>query len=220
MNYKKVLVDSGKRMIREGLTVCTWGNISARDPQTNLVYLTPSAMDYDMITEEDIAVCDISGKIIDGLRRPTVESTLHLSIYEKRPDINAVVHTHPVYSTVFGVLREDIPACLDEAAQAIGDKIPVAAYALPGTTELAQNCTQALADKYNACLLANHGAVCVGADMEAAFKVARVLEITAQVYYMARCIGKPSLLKKEDIEYMYNFARNRYGQNLSAPIDS
>lgn len=213
MNYKKLLVDSGKRMLNSGLTVATWGNISARNPESGLVYLTPSAMDYNIITEDDIVVCDCSGNIAEGIRKPTVETALHLSIYNKRHDINAVVHTHPIHSTVFGLLREDIPACLDEAAQVLGDKIPVADYALPGTPELAHNCIEALGENRFACLLANHGAVCTGADMDKAFKVAQVLEMTAKVYYMARCIGKPSLLNEEDIAYMYDYSDKNYSQN-------
>ncbi|MDR0663207.1 MAG: class II aldolase/adducin family protein [Spirochaetaceae bacterium] len=210
--YKKLIVDSGKRMAKSGLTVETWGNISARDKDGGLVYLTPSAMSYEIIGEDDIVVADLAGNIVDGKRKPTVEFELHLGVYRVRPDVNAVVHTHPVYSQIFGVLREAIPAVIDEAAQILGGEVRCARYELPGTKELAAACAEALGRDGYACLLANHGAVCIGADMDAAFRVAKVLEMTAQIYAHARMIGRPRLLEKEQIAYMHDFAYHHYRQ--------
>ncbi|MDR2097074.1 MAG: class II aldolase/adducin family protein, partial [Spirochaetaceae bacterium] len=195
-----------------GLTVETWGNISARDKDTGLVYLTPSAMSYDIINEDDIITANIDGTIVEGRRKPTVEFELHLEIYRARPGINAVVHTHPVYSQIFGVLRESIPAVIDEAAQILGGEVRCARYELPGTKELAAACSEALGKNGYACLLANHGAVSIGADMNAAFRAARVLEMTAQIYAYARMIGTPRLLEKEQIDYMHDFAYHNYRQ--------
>ena len=101
INYKKLIVDSGKKMVGSGLTVETWGNISAMDRSTGLVYLTPSGMDYSTITESDVVVCDIDGNIKDGFRKPTIEKDLHLAVYRKRNEVNAIIHTHPIYSMVF-----------------------------------------------------------------------------------------------------------------------
>jgi L-fuculose-phosphate aldolase len=210
--YKKLIVDSGKRMLNSGLTVETWGNISARDAGTGLIYLTPSAMSYALICEDDVVTASIDGTIISGSRKPTVEFELHLGIYRERPEINAVVHTHPVYSQIFGVLRESIPALIDEAAQVLGGEVRCARYELPGTKELAAACVEALGKNAYACLLANHGAVSIGKDMDAAFRVAKVLEMTAQIYAQARAIGKPCLLEQSRIDWMRDFARHRYGQ--------
>lgn len=211
MNYKKLVLDAAHRMVNTKMTLDTWGNISARDPETGRVYLTPSAMDYSIMREEDIVVADLDGNILEGTRKPTIETSLHLGIYKNRPDVNAIVHTHPIYSQVFAVLREEIPAIIDEAAQILGKGVQVAAYGLPGSPELAAHCVEALGDGY-ACLLANHGAVCVGADANFAFKVCGVLEMTAQIYYMARCIGKPVALTEEQIAIMHDFAFNHYGK--------
>lgn len=211
MNFKKLLLDSSLRMINSGLTVETWGNISARDPETGKIYLTPSAMVYDDIKEDDIVVTDLEGNILEGVRKPTIETGMHLGIYRARDDINAVVHTHPIYSQVFAVLHETIPPIIDEAAQIMGKGVGVTKYALPGSPELAANCLETLGQGY-ACLLANHGAVCVGADMNFAFKVCTVLEMTAQIYHMVRCIGKPVPLTDEQIRFMHDFAFNHYGQ--------
>jgi L-fuculose-phosphate aldolase len=210
--YKKLLLDAGIRKLHSGLTVETWGNISARDPKSGLVYVTPSAMKYDDLCEDDIVVVHPDGAIVEGFRKPTIEKDLHLGIYRARPEINAVVHTHPVYSQVFAVLREDIPPIIDEAAQILGGTVRCAEYALPGSPELAKNCVEALEQTGRACLLANHGAVCLGTDIEAAFKAATVLEMTAQIYQMARAIGKPVVLDYALVAIMFDFASHRYGQ--------
>jgi L-fuculose-phosphate aldolase len=198
-------------MLRSGLTVETWGNISARDAAAGLVYLTPSAMPYDEIREDDIVVAKLDGALVESRRKPTIEMDLHLKLYRARQDINAVVHTHPVYSQVFAVLREPIPPIIDEAAQIMGGPVPCAVYALPGSPELAENCVKALGNG-RACLMANHGALCVGADMDGAFKVSSVLEMTAHIYLLARSIGKPVPLENGLVAAMHEYAYNRYGQ--------
>lgn len=213
MNYKKLIVDSGLRMLNSGYTVGTWGNISVREQEKNLVYLTPSGMDYSKIIEEDVVVCDLDGNIVEGTRKPTIETLLHLGVYKARPEVNAIVHTHPIYSTVFSCAGEDIPSVIDEAAQTLGGVVKTAPYALPGSQELADNCVRALGDKANACLLMSHGAVCLGETMEAAFKVSTVLEVTAKIYYMVRSMGKECIkISDENIAAMEYFVKNIYGQ--------
>lgn len=213
MNYKGILLDAGKRMLHSGLTVETWGNISVRDPETQRVYLTPSAMSYDACLEEDIVVCDLFGNVLEGTRKPTIEKELHLSVYQNRAEVNAVIHTHPIHSTVFACTRISIPQVIDEAAQVLGDVVRVADYALPGSHELALNCINTLGKNANACLLQSHGAVCVGKDIGSAFKVAHVLEMTAKIYIMTMQIGKePVPISESDIRAMKEFAEKRYGQ--------
>ena len=212
MNYKELIVAAGNRMIGSGLTVETWGNISARDPETGLIYLTPSGMPYDILTEEDVVVVDSSMNVVEGKRRPTIEIGMHAGIMNAREDVFAIIHTHPVYSQVFACLHEDIPPVIDEAAQILGGSVRCAEYALPGTEELARNTVKALGDG-SAVLLANHGAVCVGEDMDQAFKAATVLEMTARIYQMARAIGSPFIIDDEKVAYMKDFVRNHYGQD-------
>ncbi|MEG0978487.1 MAG: class II aldolase/adducin family protein [Oscillospiraceae bacterium] len=213
MNYKKAIVDAGKRMYNSNLTVETWGNISIKDTEKGLIYITPSAMSYEECTEDDVIVCDLEGNIVEGKRKPTVEKDLHLLVYKNRPEINAIVHTHPIYSMIYACLGREIPQVIDEAAQVFGDAVKVAEYALPGSKELAHNCADALGKVSNACLLQSHGAVCLGKDIEKAFKVAKVLEMTAQIYYMAQCIGTPYKISDENISAMLDYAQNHYGQD-------
>lgn len=211
MNYKKLIIESGLRMVREGLTISTWGNISARDPETGLIYLTPSALAYDKMTEDDIVVMDKDMNIVSGNRKPTIEYAMHISIMNARDDVNAIVHTHAEESLVFAIVRESIPVICDEGAQVIGGCVECAEYGMPGSIELANNVTAALADR-NACLLANHGAVSVGKTMNDAFMVCTVLELQAKLYRKAMKVGTPFIYPKELTKANYDFKNNRYGK--------
>ena len=213
MDYKKLLVESGLKMLNSGLTVATYGNISIRDASENKIYLTPSGMDYSTIDVSDVVVCDPDGNVIDGHRKPTIEKELHLAIYRHRSDINAIIHTHPIYSTAISCMGEDIPMFTDEAVQVLGDVCRRAEYALPGSDELAANCLKAIGEKGNCCLLQSHGAVCAGKDIKGAFKVASVLEMTAQILCIIRSCGKqPIPISQENIEAMQYFIKYKYGQ--------
>lgn len=212
MKEKALLLESGKKLLHEGFTVETWGNISLRGAD-QLIYITPSGMNYDTCTEDDIVVMGLDGTIVDGHRTPSIEHGLHRAVYTARPDVNAVVHTHPIYSTVFSAMGEDIPLLIDEAAQALGSIVRTASYALPGTEELAAHCVEALGSSSNACLLQSHGAVCVGRDMNAAFRTARVLEMTAEIYYRIRSIGGTFIpISEANIAAMQDLIAQRYGQ--------
>ena len=211
MDYKKAIVENGIRMLKSGLTVETWGNISMRDPESGLIYLTPSGMPYDKIVPDDVVVMNSALEIVDGKRKPTIEAAMHVGIMNARPDVNAILHTHPVDSQVFALLHMDIPPVIDEAAQLLHGTVKCTEYALPGTDELAANVIEALGDK-PACLMANHGAVAVGSDIDVAFKVCTVLEMTAKIYYKALCIGNPQPIDDEKVAFMVDFVTNQYGQ--------
>ena len=213
--YKEIVADTGVTMIEEGLTVGTWGNISVRDPETDLIYISPSGMDYREIEPEDIVVLDLEVNVVDGKRVPSIEKQTHLAVYRARPDVNAVVHTHPLYSTVLGVNMMELPAISEDFAQIVGDKIICSKYALPGTKELGVNVAAGLGEERNAVLLPNHGTVNVGEDMKTALTVCHVVEKTAHIYIMALNIGTPHLISAEDIKAMQDYKKNHYGQRLA-----
>ena len=205
---------SGVRMVDSGLTVATWGNISCCDRDTGLMYITPSGMDYHEIVDDDIVVYNLEGNLVQGHRRPSIEHDLHRGMYNARPEISACVHTHPIFSTVFSSMGENIPINLhDEAAQALGDTVRCADYNLPGTVELADAAVRAMGKKSNACLLRNHGAVCIGADMDGAFKVSTVLEMVAGIYWRIRATGGTYVpISDENVAAMQVFVKTKYGQ--------
>ena len=214
MNYREILVDAGLRMYNSNLTIETWGNISVYDREKNVIYITPSGMNYSTVSEDDMVVLDTAAKQIEGHRKPSIETPMHVAVFNARSDVNAVIHAHPVYSTAFSSMGEDIPLVHDEAAQALGDVVRTAEYALPGTVDIANNCVKALGSKANACLLPSHGSICVGPDIESCFRVATVLEMTAQILYLIRSMGGNYIpISEKNIAAMQEFIRTGgYGQ--------
>lgn len=204
------VLEACKRMETRGMTVGTWGNISVRvDPENFLI--TPSGMSYGCLVLEDIVMVNMRGEVVNSKRKPSIEHGLHRKIYSARPDVGAVIHTHPQYSTAFAIARVNIPAVSEELVQIIGEGVECARYALPGTEELAKNVVEGLG-KNNAVLMANHGAVCVGESLAGAFKVAEVLEKAAKTIIYATIIGTPKTIPHDDCLAMQDFARNHYGQ--------
>lgn len=214
---RQLIVDTGVEMIRTGMTVGTWGNISVRDPETNLIYISPSGMDYLSIKPEHVVVLSLDAEVVDGEAEPSIERHMHAAVYRSRPEINAVVHTHPIFSSVFGVIKMELPAVSEDFAQIVGDKVTFAQpYELPGSEALAKVAVKALGTSF-AVILPNHGALSVGENIKKALKVSTVLEKNAQIYLYARLIGTPQVLGDEDIKVMQKFARDQYGkknQNL------
>lgn len=210
--FKQFIVEGGMRLYEQGLTVGTWGNLSIRDPETNLFYIKPSGMPYPEIRTDDIVVMNEKTEIIEGHRKPSIEFNFHIAIMNHREDVNSVIHYHPVYSSVFGVLYEDIPGIGEDFVQLVGDRVINCKYALPGTKALADNVVEGMADR-NAVIIPNHGTVCVGGDFETTLKTIHVVEKTAQIYILAKSIGTPNLIDPVDIAAMQDFARNHYGQD-------
>ncbi len=191
------------KMLDENLNISPFGNVSCRIGDKILI--TPSGVDYYKMKPNDIVEIDFSGRSYGG--RPSSEYMMHIEIYKIRRDINAIIHAHPKYATAFAVSRVNIPVFLEEVAEVIGSDIEVAEYALPGSIELARNTAKALKNK-NAVLLANHGAVCVGETLEDALNVLRILERSAEIYILAKIIGKPHILSDKDIKKLREIYMN------------
>ncbi len=209
---KQVIVDTGVEMIRTGMTVGTWGNISLRDPETNYMYISPSGMDYIKIKTEHVVVLTLDLEVVDGYAEPSIEKHMHAAVYKARPDVNSVIHTHPIYSSVFGAVKMELPAVSEDFAQIVGDKVGYPEdYELPGTEELGLSAAKALG-KHNAVILPNHGSLSVGESVKMALKVSVVLEKNAQIYLFARLLGTPHLFEQKDIDAMQVYAKTMYGQ--------
>lgn len=214
-SYKQLIVDTGIEMVEKGITVGTWGNISARDPESGLIYISPSGMDYSKIQPQHVVVMDNKLNVIDGEAEPSIEKHMHVAVFNAREDVNAVIHTHPIYSTAFSVAEQNLPGVSEDFIQIVGAEIKIAnPYALPGTPELGDVAVNALGTN-NAVLLPLHGALVVGGDMKMALKVSMVLEKNAQIYLYAKMLGGGGNIRKfeqSDIEAMQDFAKNHYGQ--------
>ncbi len=196
---KTDIVEAGKKMLHKGLVIGTSGNISIRISGEDKMLITPSSVEYDKIEIDDILVVDFKKNVLEGERSPSVETDMHIGIYRTRPDIGTIVHTHSVYATAIASLGKTIPPFLDEMVLMIGGEIEVAEYGMPGSRELAQNAVRALGRK-NAVLLANHGSLCCGKNLENAFETAELVERVAKIFILCSLLGKPKSLPQEALE--------------------
>jgi L-fuculose-phosphate aldolase len=196
---KKQLCDTGFRLIDTGLTHGTCGNISCRVPAMDKIIITPSGVPYNQITPNNLSIVGFNG-IAKGKKKPSLETPLHLSIYKKRDDVGAIIHTHSRYALAVSAVRTSVPVFLDEIFSHIGGDITVAPYALPGSNELVDNVIKKLEDK-DAVLLRNHGAVCCGKNLQDAFNTAKIVETICHIYILSAILGDIKTLPDEGKEY-------------------
>lgn len=186
----------------------TGGNVSVRINNRDLMAVTPSSVQYHEITPDDICITDLTGAVVEGSRPPSVEAGLHAGVYRERPDVNAVIHTHQIYGSVFAVLNEPIPALFDEVAFVLGESVEVAPYALSGSPELAANVAGKLKNNANAYIIQNHGVIVFGKNMDKALLSAELLEKVAHIYCLALSTGKPVTTLPAPIQEMVRSLRD------------
>lgn len=179
---------TAKAMLAMGLVEGTAGNISGRLPDGQ-VCLTPSSVEYDTMTLDDLVIVDLAtGATVTGERSPTTEKDLHLSTLRAYPELGAVIHTHAVHATMFALAHEPIPAVIEEVVVYLGGDVPCCAYKGTGSAELGDEVAAHLADR-GAALLANHGLVTCAASPHKALHNAALAERTAQIVWGARAMG-------------------------------
>ena len=178
---------AAKQMLADGLVQGTAGNISGR-LEDGTVCLTPSSVDYEAMTLDDLVVVDIDGTVRHGHRSPTSEKDLHLSVLTAYDEIGAVVHTHAVHATMFAVAHEPIPAVIEEVVVYLGGDVPCCDHRATGSKALGIEVASKLADR-SAALLANHGLVTCGSTPAEALHHAALAERTARIVWGARTMG-------------------------------
>lgn len=184
-----------KEMLRSNLVEGTAGNLGARLPDGNAV-LTPSSLDYTEMTLDDLVVCDLDGNVVEGERGPTTEKALHLSALRLHPEIHATMHCHAKHATMFALVREPIPAVIEEFDVFVGGDVEVADYKTTGTDELADEVAKRVESR--ACvLMANHGLFAVGKTPKDVLHIATLVERTAEIIWGARALGKVVPLPEE-----------------------
>ena len=205
------------RLLRErGLAIGTSGNVGARLADGRIA-ITPSTMDYDQMTSDDIVLVGPDVSPSEGRHQPSSELWIHLEVFAARADVQAVVHTHSPFATAWATTRRDIPAVHYVMATLVTpgrDVIRCAPYATFGTEELARNATETLGAD-NAVLLANHGAVAVSASLAGALLRAERIEELAMIALRSEQAGGPILLEAAELdqarEQMARFPRQTPG---------
>lgn len=190
------LIETAREMAALGLSPGTSGNVSVRVPEGFLI--TPSGIAYDDMTPGHVPKVLFSGGH-EGQWRPSVEAPLHQAIFEARPEAGAIVHAHAPFSVALACLRMDIPAFHYMIAVAGGHNIRCAEYATFGSERLAESAIEALTGR-KACLLANHGLICFGGDLDEALALAVEVEALAAQYWRALQIGQPVILSNQEMD--------------------
>jgi L-ribulose-5-phosphate 4-epimerase len=211
-SYKKDVLEATQWLFKQGYFGSqrgSGGNVSMRVSET-VMAITPSSVRYPEIMVEDICIVDLDLAVIEENHqlKPSVESAMHSVIYQKRSDVNAIVHTHQIYGSVFGLINTPIPSLFDEVAFSLGQTIDIVPYALSGSPELVNNVAGKLSNNANAYVLQNHGILALGKDLDKAILHAELLEKVAHIYCLALSTGKPVTALPESIVDVVKIVRD------------
>jgi L-fuculose-phosphate aldolase len=209
------IVEVGRRMYARGYTASNDGNISVRLDAGRLL-MTPKSVCKGFMTPDMMCITDLEGRKLQGDRDPSSETLMHLEVYRQRPDVQAVVHAHPPTATGFAVAGIPLDrAVLAEVLTTLGS-IPIAEYATPSTKELPEAVRKYIR-AHDGMLLANHGALTVGADLFGAYYKMETIEHFAKISLVARMLGRENLLSREEVTRLQDL-RGSYGIKSPAPI--
>jgi L-fuculose-phosphate aldolase len=209
------IVEIGRRMYARGYTASNDGNISARLDGGRLL-MTPKSVCKGFMDPAMMCITDLEGKKLAGERDPSSEMQMHLEVYRQRPDVNAVVHAHPPVATAFAVAGIPLDrAVLAEVVTTLGS-VPIAEYATPSTKALPE-AVRKYVKAHDGMLLANHGALTLGADLFSAYYKMETIEHFANISFVARMLGGERLLSREEVLRLQGL-RGTYGISAPAPI--
>ncbi|MFN3194144.1 MAG: class II aldolase/adducin family protein [Aureliella sp.] len=192
---KQDICEIGRRIYNKGFAAANDGNITVRISD-NEVLCTPTMHSKGFLKPDDISTIDMTGKQIAGRKKRSSEALLHLEIYKQRPEIKSVVHCHPPHATAFAIAREPIPQCvLPEVEVFLGD-VPITKYETPGGQAFADTIIP-FVEKSNVIILANHGTVSFGEDVEKAYWWTEILDAYCRMLMLARQLGKVNYLDQQ-----------------------
>lgn len=183
MSLRAEVVATAREMHRLGLVVGTAGNVSAREGE--VVHITPAGLAYDEMGEEDLVTLSLPGEVLAGERAPSSEWRVHVAVYDERPEVGAIVHTHSVHATAWSCLDEPLDTAIKEFRQAAGGEVWTAEDAPPGTDQIARFAVEALEGR-NAALLYRHGVLGLGDSPARALVMCQVIERHAQIAWLLR----------------------------------
>jgi L-ribulose-5-phosphate 4-epimerase len=192
------------------LVTWTSGNVSGRDPATNLVVIKPSGVLFDELTPENMVVVDLESRLVEGELGPSSDTASHAYIYKHRPDVMGVTHTHSNYATAFAAIGKPIPVYLTAIADEFGGQIPCGGYARIGGKQIGEELLRSIGSS-SAILMKNHGVFTIGKSVQAALKAAVMVEDIAHTVWLALQLGRPDELPAEEISANFDRYQHRYG---------
>jgi L-ribulose-5-phosphate 4-epimerase len=200
-------------LTRYQLVVWTAGNVSARVPGHDLLVIKPSGVDYEELTPENMVVCDLDGRVVDGEHAPSSDTEAQAYVYRQMPQVGGVVHTHSTYATAWAARGEPIPCVLTMVADEFGGEIPVGPFGLIGDDSIGRGIVETLSGhRSRAVLMQSHGVFTIGPDARAAVKAAVMCEDVARTIHVARQLGEPVALDSSAIDALFDRYQHVYGQ--------
>ncbi len=208
---RKAMVAAGLKLVEQGLVSRTWGNISIKVNENEML-VTPSGKFYEDLAPEDMVLINFKTNEYDksGIK-PSSEFKMHSGIYNDRKEFNAIIHTHQMNASTCAAARREVPAILDDLAQIVGPSVRCADYALPSTKKIVKATVKAMRGR-NAALMANHGAVCAGRDLSEAFVVCQVLEKACKAFIEAEFLGGAKHINKFEAWAMHQIYLKKYSK--------
>lgn len=206
-DYKRQVLRTSRRLSSDGFFGSksgSAGNVSMLVEGEEAVVITPTRLQYDVMTVDDICVVDFDLARIEGERKPSIETPMHVAAYKVRADVSAVIHTHQTFASALSIMNQPIPPLFDEVTLAIGKSVEVVPYAPSGTRELHDSVARRLANRCHCYLIQNHGALCIGADLDRTFTLVELLEKSAHIYMQALATGRAvTVLPEETVAQLH-----------------
>jgi L-fuculose-phosphate aldolase len=209
------IIDKCRLLEKIGYFIGTWGNISARVPGGLIV--TPTRLAYDLMTPDDLVTLASDGRVLSSKRLPTSEAEIHRAVMNKREDVGAIIHSHPPYATAVSCLHLPIPPFVEEVSQIVGGQINCTRYVPAGQhRKIAEESANTIGG-VNAVLLANHGLLCCGRDLDEVFVTTQVVEKAAMMMLAAGHTGKLQVIPEEFVQSERHRFLYKYGTSGDAP---
>ncbi|MGL4554304.1 MAG: class II aldolase/adducin family protein [Gemmataceae bacterium] len=202
---KEQICEIGRRLYNRGFAAANDGNITVRLNDKELL-CTPTMVSKGFMKPEDICKVDYDGKQLAGSRRRTSEVLLHLVVYKNRPDVNAVVHCHPPHATAFAVAHEPIPKCVLPEVEVFLGEVPIAKYATPGDQRLPDSIKPYVKD-CNTILLANHGTVSFGPELENAYFNTEIIDAYCRILILSKMLGRVNYFGGQETRELLEFKK-------------
>ena len=210
-NIREEVYQAHMNLMENNLVMWTSGNVSARDPKTNLVVIKPSGVPYDKLSPDNLVVVNLNGKVADGNLKPSVDMSTHLYIYTHMPEVMSVIHTHSTYASAFAAIGKPIPVCLTAMADFFGCNIPVGNLVLIGEEEIGKEIVNKIGNS-KAIIMKNHGPFTIGKSVSEALKAAIFLEEGAKTLIMSKIMGEPQPIPESMVNILHKNYTEKYGQ--------
>ena len=187
---KQSVLEICQILLKQGYLKTTEGNVSVRVNREDSFAITPSSYDYAIMEVDDICVLDFDLTQKEGERKPSIESGMHAAVYQVRPDVHVIIHTHQPYASALGIINKPIPHLFDEQVRFLGRSVEIIPYAPSGTGFLKKNVLKKVRNGNNAFILQNHGVLVLGGNAELAIHNMALLEKCALDYLLALMTGE------------------------------